>query len=391
MADKQNVLKRIQVMMKDAGLTPADLTPGSQKPAGNPLELFETKSYFESLGPMQWLIECIAQVEEVTWLGALPKHSKTWFLLCVAKALLSGENLFDDSRFKVPAKSTRVIYLIPEVGARSFYKRLRLLGLDHHIYDPQENTEGGLLVRTLSKGKRVELIDELLLSLVEGADVFLDTAIRWIEGDENNSSDVKILTQNIMNLVTRKARSIWCAHHAPKGFEQKDSMTLANMFRGSGEYGAALSNAYGLSKLDKVANKIHVSCIEARDLDEIVPDFHLQPKKDSHGKTRGFEVVNANAGEYSDHKPAKKKSGREARVFTDAELDKVGSILQSTTEELSSRKLAKALGLSESSRQTAAKMQAAWELRELNRQTQIRIPLEAPSVTTSERDGAPDF
>jgi AAA domain-containing protein len=385
-ADKEHAIKRIRQTMENLGLTLADLTPASQKPVGNPLELFETKSYFESLGPMQWLIECIAQVEEVTWLGALPKHSKTWFLLCVVKALLSGENLFDDFRFKVPVKSTRVIYLIPEVGARSLYKRLRLLGLDQYIYDPQENPQGRLLIRSLSKGKRVELIDELLLSLVEGADVFLDTAIRWIEGDENNSSDVKILTQNIMNLLTRKARSIWCAHHAPKGFEQKDSMTLSNMFRGSGEYGAALSNAYGLSKLDKVANKIHVSCIEARDLDEIVPDFHLQPKKDEDGKTRGFEVVNADAGEYADHKPAKEKSGRKARVFTDAELDRVGTILQSTTAVLSSRKLAEALGLPESSRATADNMRAAWEVREKSR-TQMRIPIDLPGMS----DGVPDF
>jgi hypothetical protein len=370
---KEQTVSRIQQMMRNAGLTLADLTP---KPvvSADAFTLFETKSYFENLQPMRWVIEMISQEEEVTWVGALPKHAKTWFLLCIVMALLSGAPLFGDPRFKVPKAARRVIYLIPEVGARSFYKRLKLLGLDQYLYDPATNPEGRLLVRTLSKGARVELIDELLLSLVEGADIFLDTAIRWIEGDENSSGDAKIFTTNVMNLVTRKARSIWCAHHAPKGFEDKDSMTLANMFRGTGELGASLTNAYGLCKLDKNTNKVHVSCIEGRDLDQIVEDFHIQPVKDADGKTRGFEVVNNSAGKLADHKPKKARSGREARVFSDAELDKIGNILTSAGE-MSSRKLAKAIGLPESSRGLAAKMQAAWEDRELKRREQTRVPL----------------
>ncbi len=217
--------------------------------------------------------------------------------------------MFGDERFKVPHPARRIIYLIPEAGARSFYKRLKGMGLDQHLYDRDTNPEGRLFVRTLSKGKKVELIDELLLSVVEGADVFLDTAIRWLEGDENSSKDTKILTTNIMNLLIRKARSIWCAHHAPKGFENAETMTMQNMFRGSGEYSAALSNAYGLCKINEDTKTVHVSCLGGRDLESHVPDFQIQPVVNDDKQITGWRVSNPNAGKLAAHRP-KKKPGR---------------------------------------------------------------------------------
>jgi len=150
-----------------------------------------------------------------------------------------------------------------------------------------------------------------LLSFAEGADIFLDTAVRWLSGDENKSTEVKVLTTNIMNLISHKARSVWCAHHAAKGFESADSMSLQNMFRGSNEYGAALSNAYGLCKLDKESALVHVSCLDGRDLESHVPDFHIMPTRNESKQITGFYVSNPNAGSLANHKP-KKKRGRRA-------------------------------------------------------------------------------
>jgi hypothetical protein len=241
----------------------------------DPATMWDTKSQAESEPDLQWVISLLAHTGESTWFGALPKVGKTWVLLCILKSLLTGEPLFGDPRLTVPHKSKRAIYLCPEAGMSSMRSRLKKLGLIEHLYDPITNPEGRLYLRTLSKGQKLPLDDHMLLEMAKGADIFIDTAIRYLEGDENSSKDVKVLTENVLNLLSSGARSLWVAHHAPKGFENASSMSLQNMFRGSGEYGAALSNAYGLCTEDEAATKIRFHCISGRDLDEPIPDMIL--------------------------------------------------------------------------------------------------------------------
>ena len=100
-----------------------------------------------------------------------------------------------------------------------------------------------MFVRTLSAGEKIKLNDPIMLEFSKEADIFIDTAVRYLEGDENSVKDVKVLTENVLNLLSVGARSVWAAHHAAKGFESATTMTLQNMFRGSGEFGAALTNA----------------------------------------------------------------------------------------------------------------------------------------------------
>jgi len=247
----------------------------AQRFGGSGCSAWDTKSDVELEKDLEWVIQFIAHVGESTWLAALPKVGKTWVLLCIVKALLTGEPLFGDSRLTVPRKSKRVIYLCPEAGRGSMRKRLKMLELIDHLYDPITNPGGRLYLRTLSKGQKLPLTDSLLLELTKGADIFIDTAIRYLEGDENSSKDVKVLTENVLNLLSVGARSLWVAHHAPKGFENASTMTLQNMFRGSGEYGAALTNAYGLCTEDEHITKIRLHCITGRDLDEQIPDMIL--------------------------------------------------------------------------------------------------------------------
>jgi AAA domain len=266
--------------------------------------LWDTQSTFDKEADLPWVIEGIAHSGESTWFGALPKQMKTWVLLCVSKALLTGEPLFNDSRYKAN-KAKKVIYLIPEASRASVKKRLKLLGLMGFLYDPITNTEGSLFVRTLSAGEKIKLTDPRLLEMVKDADVFLDTAIRWLEGEENKSGDVAVLSENIFNIIGAGARSVWCAHHAPKGFADASSMTLENMFRGSGEYGAALSNAYGLCQTDEKTSTLHFHAIVGRDLDGLIPDMILQGRP--YLSTIGnFKVVNANAETYA----GKKQEGK---------------------------------------------------------------------------------
>ena len=272
--------------------------------------LWDTQSQVETEPDAPWVIEKIAYVGESTWFGALPKQGKTWIMLCVVKALLTGKPLFSDARLAVPHPSKRVIYLVPEAGRGSVKKRLKMLGLVDHLYDPKTNPEGRLFVRTLSMGQKIPLTHPELLKLAKGADVFIDTAVRYLEGDENAVKDVKVLTENILNLLSVGARSTWIAHHAPKGFENASSMTLGNMFRGSGEFGAALTNAYGVVQEEEELNKVRFHTITGRDLPEFLPDMILQGRPYLQEKGN-FKVINEHAEPYNG-KPGPKSGLAEA-------------------------------------------------------------------------------
>jgi hypothetical protein len=292
-------------------------------------DLWDTQSVFEKEADLPWVIEHIAHVGESTWFGALPKQMKTWVMLCVVKALLTGEPLFGDERFKV-SEAKLVIYLIPEASRPSVKKRLKLLGLLEHLYDPITNPNGGLFVRTLSAGEKIKLNDARLLAMVKDADVFLDTAIRWLEGEENKSSDVAVLSENIFNIIAAGARSVWCAHHAPKGFADASTMTLENMFRGSGEYGAALSNAYGLCQTDEKTSTLHFHAIVGRDLDELIPDMTLQGRPYL-STIRNFKVVDANAEPFSG---VGKKTGRPEDPDKQLKIDFARSVAGSLQDKV---------------------------------------------------------
>src|ERR1700722_8860812 len=263
----------------------------------DPASTWDTQSEVENEQDLPPLVQGIAHEGESTWFGALPKVGKTWVMLCILLALLTGLPLFGDDRLTVPRKAKRCIYLCPEAGRGSIKKRLKMLGLIRHLYDPITNPDGRLYLQTLSKGKKIALTDPALLELVKGADVFIDTAVRYLEGDENSVKDVRVLTENILNLLAVGARSVWVAHHAPKGFENASSMSLQNMFRGSGEFGAALTNAYGVCTEEEATTKIRFHPIVGRDLDELIPDMILQGRPYLF-ETGNFKVVDANAEKF---------------------------------------------------------------------------------------------
>ena len=112
--------------------------------------------------------------------------------------------------FAIPEPATRVIYLVPEVGRRPFFKRLKLFHLDRFVKD------GRLLVRTLFKGAAPSLVDAEILRAARGADVFLDTAVRFMQGEENSSSDNRALADAFFRLLECGARTVWACTTLPK-------------------------------------------------------------------------------------------------------------------------------------------------------------------------------
>lgn len=221
---------------------------------------------YNNTTPPRMAIEGFLQEEGVTLLGALPSGMKTWVMLSMVKALLTGQAAF--KHFAVPRVADRVIYLTPEVSRSWLKERIEKMELGEYIKSQR------LLIRTLSE-TRIELTDPYLLLSAKGAFVFLDTVVRFTKGAENENKDNDAgLAAGCFALLAAGARAVVGAHHARKD-SGNDKMTLENMLRGAGDIGAFVRTVYGLKKIsrpdDISSARVLVECLKPADFNPPEP------------------------------------------------------------------------------------------------------------------------
>jgi len=308
--------------------------------------MFHTAEDFKNAPALRFAIDGFLQLDGATLFGGLAGHGKTFVMLSVVKALLSGEKLF--GHFKVCEMAVRVVYLIPESTIGPFGYRLKLFGLEPYL----ENER--LLVRTLSAGVTPCLSDPRILSAAKYSDVFLDTAVRFSEGDENSASDnQRGLATDIFALLGAGARCVVGAHHSAKTFGKESVISLENVLRGSGDVGAMVTTCYGLKQIDAMQNVIHVECVKSRDFQPVEPFQILgRPCIDEQGS---FQIHKepGRCGRLADEQPEVNRGGgapeaaREARAANLALLRGwLAEDANQTSEELSRRFKSEAIQVS---------------------------------------------
>ena len=239
--------------------------------------------------------------EGTTFLGALPAHGKTWVALSIVRSLTTGKPLFGNPEFGVKQKRS-VLYLIPEMGDRTFRTRCERLQI------PDDET---FLCRTISSGASLTLDNSMLLEAVRQLKpvVFLDTAIRFSKSaDENSATANKQLVDDVITLRAAGAIGVVLLHHAKKDSGSTGTMALETMLRGTGDFAAMCDTAYGIRRDDALYNngggplEIDIANIKPRDLVNPPPPFRLAAtyKKDgaalpvSHiDETGDFAIVNS--------------------------------------------------------------------------------------------------
>jgi hypothetical protein len=298
-------------------------------------ELFHTKTEALALPDnVEIVVRGLCNVGNICIWGGLPKHGKSYVFLSIIKAMLSGNKWL--GYFEV-SQSKRIIYLVPEVGLRGVVKRLRKLKMLDYLYDPVINPDGKLFLQTLSSFPKLALDDTLLLDAVKDADVFVDPLIRFINGDENNSGEQRILSNKLLNLLGCAARSVWVAHHSPKAFKDVRDITTQNVLRGTSEFAAFPDIIFGVLKTDDEKARLYIKCTDARDDDEYLGDFEveLRPWIDEEGDMK--LVVHPGEGT-----PLKeqRKAGRKADPAKQQKIDFAKSIegsLQDKADAVSER------------------------------------------------------
>ena len=169
--------------------------------------------------------------EGTCFLGATAGHGKTLVALAIAKAIISGEPLFGIPEYIVK-EPRNVVYLIPESGDKAFRTRGEAFRL------PPDDR---FIARTISSGASLALSDPNLMEAVRQQHpvIILDTASRFIHGnDENSAAENRLLVNDILALRAAGAVLVIILHHAKKSAtENRETMTLENMLRGTSDFG----------------------------------------------------------------------------------------------------------------------------------------------------------
>ncbi len=223
--------------------------------------IFHTSEEFENAPPLGFAINGFLQEAGVTLIGGLAGHGKTLLMLSMVRALLQESALFGYEPFSVSRRAERVIYLIPESSIGPFWSRIKMFGLEQFV------REDRLLIRTIQAREQVDLTDPRMLAAVEGADVFLDSVVRFTVGSENDAENARLFSDVLFRLLHSGARSITGCHHSPKSFEGAQSMSLENVLRGSGDLGALTTTCWGTRQIDAARNRIYVENVKARDFE----------------------------------------------------------------------------------------------------------------------------
>lgn len=198
--------------------------------------LFHTKDDVLNCPEPTYFIQDFLQHEAICGIAAPVGQRKSLIALNVARSLCTGEPLF--GFLPVVNKPSRVLYLCPEMGLISMSQRTRNAGLTDCLGDT-------LLLRSMNFGG-LELMD-LNKEALRDSVLILDTAIRFVEGDENSAKDMRIFSDMLFGLQRLQGPhgAIIILYHSPKTTKDAFELTLENCLRGSGELGASLTDCWG--------------------------------------------------------------------------------------------------------------------------------------------------
>jgi hypothetical protein len=255
--------------VSDAELAEA-MTP---KPLADWRSRYHTFEEMHNAPKPTFLIDGFLQKDVITAIAAPVGQRKTIVACNAVHAVLTGEPLF--GHFTVTERATRVLYLCPEMGLLSFADRMRNLGLLPYVGKT-------LFCRTMNSEGHLTLAD-LTTEELTGAVVVIDTAVRFVIGDENSSEDMKVFAENCFRLMKGGAASVVVLFHSPKGTKEASELTLENAMRGSGDLGAFVSSCWATRLQDP-------------DNDEWKSPSYMKNVKQRDFKSRPFEVTSDERG-----------------------------------------------------------------------------------------------
>jgi hypothetical protein len=215
-----------------------------------------------------FLIEGFLQCGSICAIAAPVAQRKSLIVLNIAESLCKGNPLF--GFLAVHNRPSRVLYHCPEMGLVSLGDRIQRIGLTGSLGET-------LFLRTMNLPDMA--INEIPREALPGSVLILDTAARFTKGDENSVSDMKAFSNELFAIQREQGPTgaIVILYHSPKATKEAAELTLENCLRGSGELGAAVTDAHGTrlqNPEDTHGSASFIRHIKARDYKGL-PDFEV--------------------------------------------------------------------------------------------------------------------
>ena len=232
---ERTINRAIQAVLREQGvsnITIGDVDPEAPKDWRSH---YHTREETENAPKPEFLIEGFLQRQAIVGLAGYVGQKKSLIAQNVSYSLCSGEPLF--GTFNVTRKPSRVLYLCPEMALIGFANRIRRIGLLQYVGET-------FFYATMSLKDGVIKLPDISVEEAQGAVIILDTAIRFIEGDENSSQHMKELANQAFQLIRSGAEAVIVLAHSNKEMVKSSELTLDNAMRGSSELTAFLSSCW---------------------------------------------------------------------------------------------------------------------------------------------------
>jgi RecA-family ATPase len=197
---------------------------------------------------VDWLIDGLWQLGKINAVAGAEKSGKSrligWFLVGMARGSVLGLN----ATLLMPPK---ILYLCGEETVATVNQRItkyaELQGVPANQFDIHfiEAAAMRLDLKTQREWLREKMLDEDFSMLVA------DPLRRLHGADENDSTQMSVIYNDIRKWSNRDGLSIVLVHHTPKIGEDTDMTRIASWFRGSTDTAAILDTAQYVDRIGK--------------------------------------------------------------------------------------------------------------------------------------------
>lgn len=215
--------------------------------------------------PTKWIIKPLIAEGSLTYIGSAPKSYKSFIAIHMALAIARGENFLESSEF--PTERKNVLYIDEENGEKRIKKRVKQIIKRNNKYTNTKNIYFApkQLIKLDKEGTKI--IIDLVKKYNIGCIIF-DSLVRFIEGDEDRSTDIRKTYDKIKEIQQKNNTSIVALHHLTKSANSKKNKSTIHMndLRGSGDIAAMADSIIGLSKIEnELEKRVILQIIESRD------------------------------------------------------------------------------------------------------------------------------
>jgi len=241
-------------------------------------------------GEEKYLVDKVIPVDTIVFVAGNPGDFKSWWALNTGMCISAGRKLLD----MYSTEKAGVLLIDEENGLKRTARRMKKIsvGMDlkpeelKNLYLCSYNDIKLNFKERWVSGENQETIDRLTKIIKEKNIklVILDSMVRMMEGEENNSSDVRTCFTTLKKIMVNCPDiSFLIVHHTTKAGGNK----LRDM-RGSGDFGAMAGVVYMFRAYN---NKVFVDITKHRDLDKDsfpLMDFGVEDILDNHEERIGI-------------------------------------------------------------------------------------------------------